>query len=494
MKVLKSKKIFILLIPLVFVILILLYYKSLQVDLISDDYFLLYDYKLLMNPFTGNRWLVTQGFYFWLINILHFHLLPLRIFFLALEALNIFLVYFIALKFFKNRTVVALLSAFIYLIYYRQVMAVYWLAGSLEIVLATFYLAAILFFYKYLETKKIFYFFITILFFILSLITKESALTLPIILLLIDVGELFARRTTKRILLDYLILVLINCLFILILYWNSFGSTLNRGGYHPIEFQKGILNYINLLLALLPIKFDNQIILSLNQIYSVLPGFIFILFGWLTYIRKIPLRVFLILMMVSVIIIPYAFFTPFGIHDKYLTLASFAFAILLAWVIERVAFLLAATPKKNRKKLNKFSYQLIIFIIIVFWGLRSYDLISYRSNQWLEADARTKQIVNEIMPYCPLFTQDSTGYLINFPRLINNQVFIFNNGLGSMIRLKCQRNYGYYQDLDIDQKILDDEDCSGEKQDNINILVYENRKIMDKSDKLNCIKKMENEN
>ncbi|MCC8427313.1 hypothetical protein LJ658_20285 [Mucilaginibacter sp. UR6-11] len=71
---------------------------------------------------------------------------------------------------------------------------VVWVSAAKVIIYALFYLLAVHSYCKYLEAKKTLYFYLTLLFFIISFGAKEQAVTLPLCLLLLD---FFYARTLK---------------------------------------------------------------------------------------------------------------------------------------------------------------------------------------------------------------------------------------------------------------------------------------------------------
>jgi hypothetical protein len=135
-------------------------------------------------------------------------------------------------------------------------------------------------------------------------------------------------------------------------------------------------------------------------------------------------------------IIPYAFFSSFGFQERYLYLSSFAFSGLIASLIWEL-----------KKKLNLELQVVFVVVFCLIWASLSLNLISQRSRQWLMADEIVKNTQKELTQYCPALNPESQGYLINFPRFIGDQVFIFNNGLGNMLRFSCTKEIGRFDEI-----------------------------------------------
>lgn len=107
---------------------------------------------------------------------------------------NVILVYLFIKKLlnlskgFKTESVtrIAFLTAIIMAVHPFLVESVAWLSASKILIYSFFYLIAIHIYLNYLVSKKIGYYLLVVLFFILSFAGKEQAVTLPVCLLLID--------------------------------------------------------------------------------------------------------------------------------------------------------------------------------------------------------------------------------------------------------------------------------------------------------------------
>ncbi len=467
--------------PLIFLISLsiisfIIYFRSLKVGFLSDDYFILFDWKQFINPFSGNRWLAFQGIYYWLLTITGYHLLPIRIFFLMLFSLNIVLVFILISKITKQ-PFIAYLSSFIFALFYRHPMSIYWLAASHEILLMTFTLCCLILYLSFVKHKKISSLILSTLFFILALLTKESALIiLPAIFLIDWLIYRFDQRKWKKTIIIYSPYIVISLAYLLI----SFLSTGNvalvqRGGYHLVTLKTFVLNFANILAAFLPFKFSNAVSGGLN--IEIIITAILIL-AILFFIKKIPRYIPLFIILILIISTLYALFSPFGFQDKYLSLASFAFAGLVAglwWLIV-----------KNLKSSSKI---LLTMLFLVSYAITAIYLINYRSDQWLMADNITKNYETQFEPFCRTIKENqSKVYFINYPEFINNQVFTFNNGLGDMVRLLCHKeNWGVYLYPNVNDEIFSAK-SNNKPEQNILIYGYNQNKIYDLSNKYNLMK------
>lgn len=285
----------------------------------------------------------------------------------------------------------------------------------------------------------------------------------------------FKQRKWSKIVASYLPYTSISLIYLLISLLSTKNAALvQRGGYHIVNSKIFISNLANILAAFLPFKFDDVISGGLN--FEIIIAAILIT-AILFFIKKIPRYIPLFMILTLIISILYALFSPFGFQDKYLSLASFAFAGLVAslwWLII--------------KNLKLSARIFLTSIFLISYAIISIYLITYRSNQWLEADKIAKNYEAQFKPFCPAISEPSEIYLINYPELINNQVFILNNGLGDMIRLLCQKEeWGIHLYPNINPDILAKSN-EGEPEKNILIYDYDQNRIYDLSNKYQSIK------
>jgi hypothetical protein len=114
------------------------------------------------------------------------HSFPLHFVNLCLHLINILLV-FQFIKLLSKDKNVALLIALIFAIHPMNVEAVSWISARSSGMYTLFYLCSLIYYTKYITQKhKAHYFLLAIVFFLFSLFSKSQAVTLPLILLLID--------------------------------------------------------------------------------------------------------------------------------------------------------------------------------------------------------------------------------------------------------------------------------------------------------------------
>lgn len=112
---------------------------------------------------------------------------------------NIALVFFLVLRI-TNRQIPAMFAACLFGIHPMHVESVVWITERKDVMYAFFYLSALLFYVKYLKENCNKYYRLTILFFIFSLLSKATAITFPLVLLLVDFY--LQRKKKKNILIE----------------------------------------------------------------------------------------------------------------------------------------------------------------------------------------------------------------------------------------------------------------------------------------------------
>ena len=145
--------------------------------------------------------------------------IPLHIVNLGFHLINILLVFILFNNLFK-KPILALLISFFFAVHPMNVEAVTWVSARSSTMYACFYLLSLIFYIKYITGKQqIHILFISLFFFVLSLFCKVQAVTLPLLLLLIDYFT--DRKKIKLLLVEKLPFIILSVVFILIAFGNS---------------------------------------------------------------------------------------------------------------------------------------------------------------------------------------------------------------------------------------------------------------------------------
>lgn len=129
---------------------------------------------------------------------------------LLLHLVNIVLVWLLTKQLFKKNNV-ALLSSALFAIHPMALESVAWISARSTLLFVGFYLSAMWFYLKYLEENKLKFFILTTLCFLLSLLAKTLAVTLPLVLLVLDYYS--NRRISKKLFLAKIPLFALSVIF-----------------------------------------------------------------------------------------------------------------------------------------------------------------------------------------------------------------------------------------------------------------------------------------
>jgi protein O-mannosyl-transferase len=145
--------------------------------------------------------------------------IPLHLVNLIFHLINIILVFLLFNNLLK-KPAIALLISFLFAVHPMNVEAVTWVSARNNTMYACFYLLSLIFYVKYITGKLPFHIlFISFFFFILSLFCKVQAVTLPLLLLLIDYFS--DRKKTKQLLFEKLPFIVLSLVFIIIAFRNT---------------------------------------------------------------------------------------------------------------------------------------------------------------------------------------------------------------------------------------------------------------------------------
>ena len=147
---------------------------------------------------------------------------------------NVVLVfYFVFLL--SQRRETAIIAACLFAIHPMHVESVAWITGRKDVLYAFFYLSALIFYLRFIQQGKVKNYWMVYLCFVLSLFSKTTAITLPIILFLIDIY--YRRKVTVHTFLEKLPLVALSLVFGIIALHSQEGSAryVVRGSFDFID-------------------------------------------------------------------------------------------------------------------------------------------------------------------------------------------------------------------------------------------------------------------
>ncbi|MDD3875685.1 MAG: hypothetical protein PHT69_03635 [Bacteroidales bacterium] len=161
-------------------------------------------YVLMYQPLPILSFAITYKYFgmdptpYHMLNIL-FHLLNIIVLFVFVRKLT-------------NNKVIALFSAFLFAVHPMSVEAVTWISARSSSMFVFFYLWSLYFYISYIKDNfKLKFYFLTLIFFLLSLFSKAHAVTLPLIILVIDLY--LKRKIDKRFILEKIPLFILSLIF-----------------------------------------------------------------------------------------------------------------------------------------------------------------------------------------------------------------------------------------------------------------------------------------
>lgn len=352
---------------------------------------------------------------------------------LLLHILVTFLVYALAIHFIAERFF-ALAAALLFLLHPIHSLPVFWISGRTDTLCALFYLASLVSFLRYREKPGPIFYFLMLASFILALLTKEMAFSLPILLfvylIIFSQGDWQTRLTDS--LKAALPFLLIAAAFLVLRFLFSPDTALANKDH---QFN-GILPLVKNLAAYCGLL--------------VIPGGHVAIAGFL---KANPLA-FIVLAIGALAIFVFAlrwiyrspsllFFTAFVFISLlpvlrllmrwYLYIPSIGFCLALAFLVNRLW-------ETRRFSLGKISAAVIVLLLIS--GIYGYFLIT-EQQRWIKSGEMARQQSGAIAETIAAAALDSC-LILNVNAEIE-EVPIMNYGLGGFIRHRLAADHDYHQ-------------------------------------------------
>ena len=105
---------------------------------------------------------------------------------IILHIFNVLLVFLVIYKLSKKKIAVAFFTAFLFAVHPMHVESVAWISERKDVLFGFFFLISMFFYLKYIDNKFIWGYWLSLIFFVLSLLSKPAAAPMGLILLLID--------------------------------------------------------------------------------------------------------------------------------------------------------------------------------------------------------------------------------------------------------------------------------------------------------------------
>lgn len=175
---------------------------------------------------------------------------------IIIHILNVLMVFWFIYLLSDKKIEVAAMVAFLFGVHPMHVESVAWISELKDVLYTFFFMGALISYYKYstIKSRKYFYYFLTLILFILSGLSKPSAVAFTLVLPLID----YYQRRKNNI-------------------------------YMWLEKLPFLL--ISIVLGILTIKAQSESAIGHVETSSVLNGFLFMFYGMMTYLEKLFLPI-----------------------------------------------------------------------------------------------------------------------------------------------------------------------------------------------------------
>ncbi len=127
---------------------------------------------------------LALDYHFFGLNPFYFHLKNL-----IFHLLNTVLVFFFIMKVSKNNYFVSFFTALLFGIHPMHVESVAWVSERKDVLYTFYFLTGLLLYYEYVQRKKKLFYFLSLIAFVFSTLSKSAAVVFPLVLLLIDYCE-----------------------------------------------------------------------------------------------------------------------------------------------------------------------------------------------------------------------------------------------------------------------------------------------------------------
>jgi len=278
----------------------------------------------------------------------------------------------------------ALAAGLIFASHPVQTEVVSWISGRSSVLFMFFYLASLIFYIKAQRSKKIFYLY-SIIFFGLSLFSKEMAITLPLVLILYDLhfGKPFDIKERILRYLPYFALVL----FFITTRITLVGEVGQFSGWGEpchvfLTMSKVVVDYVKILFfpaTLCAVGYDVAISISILEPEALVPiTFLAIVLSGVPFLyRRFRAASFSILFF-FITLLPVLNIIPIKAleAERFLYLPSLGFCTL-------IAFIISAIDKRFRKPIVRNGPRIAVVIalaLIAFYAMRTF----FRNNDWVD--------------------------------------------------------------------------------------------------------------
>ena len=293
----------------------------------------------------------------------------------------------------SRRMSLSLIAISSVLLFSNNINNICWTAARVDLICVLFYLSALYFTIQYCDNKNFLTFCLALISFILSILTKELAVTLPIVILLIIyfTKEKEGINKSKAILISFFVILGLYFTYRFLILGNNVEeiTTLYQEsplGSAPGVFARGLISLsipMDFLALNYALRNDNKIILL----------YLFALYGALIYLIWIMVKIDVykyfgqLLILMIILLIPYAIV---GYIRPQMSLLPFIIlTIHILWIYSH--------QRKFNTYLNKNILKAFYVIVFIFWGYWS----AVSVQDWLMSYEKAKINVENLIKISP---------------------------------------------------------------------------------------------
>lgn len=323
--------------------------------------------------------------------------LPYHLTNLFLHIVNIVLVFYLFRKL-TNKLLPTVIAALLFGIHPMHVEAVAWISARSTLLFTLFYLLALIFYLRSFDKNYRKNLAWTYVFFLLSAFSKSMAVTLPIVLLLIDYWK--GRKFTRAVILEKVPFFIISLIFGIV----SVKAAGSYGHITALAEDYNILDRFFMLtygIAFYPFKAIGPVVLSgiyafpfkeggwLPVMYYLSPlliiAFVALVYYLKPYRKELIFGLLVYLATISVVL-PFYWSRFFIVAERYSYLTYIGFYFIMALALDR----LLSSSKPRLRKLRPYFAGLLVVILVLF-GLAS----TIRMTAWKDA----RYLLNDVIIY-----------------------------------------------------------------------------------------------
>lgn len=309
--------------------------------------------------------------------------LTFHLFGILYHLLNIVLVFWLIQLFFKNRFM-AFTVATLFAVHSLQVESVTWISAQKVILYTIFFLASCISYINYVKEKKVLFYILSMIFFALSFLAKEQAVTLAVTLVAIDF-IMQRKLLDKKVILEkipFFIMAII--MGIVTIYSSRTGEFFTDENKKPFVEQIAYSSYAlvqYILQMIFPFRmsafhpypnegsggFSNTLLLYFIPV-------ILLVYLFFKSIKKNPAITFGILffMLNIALVLQIMPLRDFITADRYVYIPAIGFFLIIAWYANHII-------QKNKK------YQTAVISVLAVWAM-ILSVVSYqRVNVWQDS-------------------------------------------------------------------------------------------------------------